>query len=698
MQYAVTIFLGAFLLFQVQPLLGKAILPWFGGTPAVWTTCMLFFQALLLGGYVYAHLVATRLRPRAQVFVHLSLLFASLLFLKILPSDAWSPSGPGSPVWKILLILGANVGVPYLVLSATSPLAQAWFRGVSPRRSPYRLYALSNAGSLLALLSYPFVFEPLLTLKTQAALWAALYVLFVLACGWCALSFLRSAPAVLNEGVPAGPAIGDKKSEPGWRSRSLWFLLSACGSGLLLATTNQLTLNVSVVPFMWILPFSLYLLSFILCFDSGRFYKRSAWLVLLACSCAGICYVLYSDIAVPALALIAVCSSTLFVGCMACHGELAAHKPAPEYLTGFYVLVSAGGAFGGLLVAVAAPLLFRGPWEYPLFWLLVPSIMLAVVLREEKAPVSMSYRALRLVSICLYIVFAGLLYGYYRLETRSLLVMERNFYGTLQVFESSFAGSKIVTLMHGQVKHGFQFAEGDPRRKKPVSYYGPASGLGVSIRALRGTGPAGRRPLRIGGVGLGAGVMAAWALPADRLTFYEINPLVLRLSGEYFSYLRDAAGIVNVVMGDARLSLERETAPGAAPRPEPLDLLAIDAFSSDAIPLHLLTREAFVIYFKRLGPGGVLVVHLTNRFLDLEPLVRGLALERGKKAVVIDDQKDEAAGSEAATWMLVTGNEKFLSDPLVKSSAAALPPDPGTLVFTDQYSNLYRLLRHSAAP
>ncbi|MDP2865134.1 MAG: fused MFS/spermidine synthase, partial [Elusimicrobiota bacterium] len=484
------------------------------------------------------------------------------------------------------------------------------------------------------------------------------------------------------------PAAAEKTSGPGWRSRSLWFVLSACGSGLLLATTNQLTLNVSVVPFMWILPFSLYLLSFILCFDGERFYTRRTWLVFLACACAGVCYLLYSDISVPALLQIAICSLTLFIACMVCHGELAGHKPRPEYLTGFYVLVSAGGAFGGALVAVAAPLIFRGPWEYPLFWLLVPSIMLALALREEKTAVSVSYRAVRLIAICLYLVFAGALYGYYRLETRSMLVMERNFYGTLQVFESDYGGSKIFVLMHGQINHGFQFTEDDPRSKKPVSYYGPASGVGVAIRALHK--PRGRRPLHMGVVGLGAGVIAAWALPGDRLTFYEINPLVLRLSGEYFTYLRDSSAGGDIVMGDARLSLEREAAAAA----EPLDLLVIDAFSSDAIPLHLLTREAFAVYFKRLRPDGVLAVHLSNLFLDLEPLVRGLAQEAGKKTVLIDNPEDEAAGSEAATWMLITGNEKFLSAPLVKAGAAALPADPKTLVFTDQYSNLFRLLRH----
>lgn len=647
---------------------------------------MLFFQVLLLGGYVYAHLIVTRLGPRAQVYVHLTMLLASLFFLKILPSGAWRPSGQESPAWSILLMLGANVGLPYLVLSATSPLAQAWFLGANRGRSPYRLYALSNAGSLLALLSYPFVFEPLLTLKTQAALWAGLYILFVPACGWCAISFLRSAPAAARA---PGPTAAEKTPGPGWLSRSLWFALSACGSGLLLATTNQLTLNVSVVPFMWILPFSLYLLSFILCFDGERFYTRRTWLVFLACACAGVCYLLYSSILVPALLQIAICSLTLFIACMVCHGELAGHKPRPEYLTGFYVLVSAGGAFGGALVAVAAPLVFRGPWEYPLFWLLVPSIMLALTLREGKTPISVSYRAMRLIALVLYLVFAGALYGYYRLETRSLLVMERNFYGTLQVYESDYGGSKILVLMHGQINHGFQFAEDDPWHKKPVSYYGAASGIGVALRALRNPAAAGRRPLRMGGVGLGAGVIAAWTLPGDRLTFYEINPLVLRLSGEYFTYLRDARGGVETVMGDARLSLEREAAAAAAP----LDLLVIDAFSSDAIPLHLLTREAFGIYFKRLRPDGVLAVHLSNLFLDLEPLVRGLALEAGKKTVLIDNPEDEATGSEAATWMLITGNEKFLGDPLIKASAAPLPADPKTLVFTDQYSNLFRLLR-----
>jgi len=691
-----TIFLGAFLLFQLQPMLAKAILPWFGGSPAVWTTCMLFFQVLLLGGYLYAHLVATRLRPRAQALVHITLLLISLYFLNVLPSDSWRPSGPASPAWRILCLLGANIGVPYLVLSATSPLAQAWFLGVNPLRSPYRLYALSNAGSLLALLSYPFIFEPLLPLKTQAVVWGGLYVLFALAFSWCAVSFLRSARPAAERTKDSAAAPGAAKSNrPGWRARSLWFTLSACGSGLLLATTNQLTLNVSVVPFLWILPLSLYLLSFILCFDGDRHYRRPVWAVFLAFACAGVCYLLYSNLGVPAPLQILICSLTLFIACMVCHGELAGSRPSPEYLTSFYVLLSAGGAFGGLLVAVAAPLFFRGPWEYLLFWLLVPSIVLALILREGKdGEGSLVYRAVRIVSLCLYIAFAGALYGYYRLETRSLVAMERNFYGTLQLFKSDFNGSRILILMHGQIDHGFQFGPGDPRRDKPVSYYGPESGAGLTVRTMRRQNASGRRPVRMGVVGLGAGIMAAWALPGDSITFYEINPLVLLFSGRYFSYLKDSRGHVDVVMGDARLSLERETADSVpAPAPQRMDILVLDAFTSDAVPLHLLTREVFGTYFKRLRPGGVLAVHISNLFLDLEPLVRGLALQCGKKAVRIDNPRDERSGSEASTWMLVTDDEKFLNDPLVKGRAAAWPAGRKTLVFTDQYSNLFRLLK-----
>lgn len=712
-QYAAAVFLGAFLLFQVQPLLAKAILPWFGGVSAVWTTCMLFFQVFLLGGYLYAHLVATKLKPRNQAYLHLALLAASLGFLNILPSDAWRPSGCEAPAWRILCLLGVNIGVPYLVLSATSPLMQAWFRAAEPGREPYRLYALSNAGSLSALFSYPFIFEPLLPLKTQAAGWAGIYALFALVCGWCAVSTLRSAkPAAAIEPAreTAATAETDKTGgPPGRRLRSLWVVLAACGSALLLATTNQLTQDVSVVPFLWLLPLGLYLLSFILCFAGERWYTRPTWLVFLAFACAGVCYSLYGNVQVPMLLQLLIYPLTLFIACMVCHGELAKHKPPPKHLTGFYVLVSAGGALGGALVAVAAPLALNGPWEYPLAWLLLCAVMLVILAREEKAILRPGkYRLAMVLLLALYAGFVYALYGNYKEETASMLAMGRNFYGTLKVYESDYGGSGTLMLMHGQIDHGFQFVPGDPRRCLPVSYYGPGTGAGVAVAAMRRLAAAQRRPLRMGLVGLGAGIMAAWGRAGDRLTFYELNPLVLRFNNEYFSYIRDSPSDINLVMGDARLSLESEAALAGAPqkhltldtliseappaRTQPLDLLALDAFNGDAVPLHLLTREAFDIYFKRLRPGGVLAVHVSNQYLDLQPLVHGLALERGKKAVVIENWANESNGVEDSSWVLVTDNRQFLNDPIVRNNMIPWPKNRKTMIFTDQYSNLFRLL------
>lgn len=701
-RYAAAVFLGAFLLFQVQPLLAKAILPWFGGAAAVWTVCMLFFQVLLLGGYLYAHFISTRLAPRAQALLHLSLLAASLVFLNILPSDAWRPAGGEAPALLIMALLAVNIGVPYFVLSATSPLMQAWSRSAVEGREPYRLYALSNAGSLLALLSYPFLFEPFLALKTQAAWWAALYAVFAAFCGWCAVPFLRSEGAV-GGGVPEKAP--EAAARPGWPRRALWVVLSACGSALLLATTNQLTQDLPPVPFLWLLPLGLYLLSFILCFDSPRWYSRPTWTVFLVLACAGVCYALYKGIYVPLPLQLLIYPLTLFIACMVCHGELARHKPAAEFLTGFYALVSAGGALGGALVAVAAPLLLNGPWEYHLAWLLLFAVMLAILAREEEIFRLSAKRApAAVLLVAAFTAFGWLLYANYEEETDSMLDMERNFYGTLRIYDSEFSGGRILTLMHGQIDHGFQFYPGDPRRRRPVSYYGPGTGAGVSMLAMRRIAAAERRTLNVGLVGLGAGIMAAWGRPGDRLTFYEINPLVVRLSGEYFSYVRDSPSEINVVMGDARLSLEREADPprslgldrSAAGRPaaraEPLDLLVLDAFSGDSIPLHLLTREAFKIYFGRLRPGGALAVHVSNQFIDLAPLMRGLAKDCGKYAVAVESSKDEKTGVEDSTWVLLTDNRKFLADPLVRNSAVPWPKNSRPVVFTDQYSNLFSLL------
>lgn len=681
--FPIAIFLGAFLLFQVQPMMAKAILPWFGGAQAVWTTCMLFFQVLLLGGYLYAHLITTRLRPGAQVALHFSLLLASLLFIRALPPDSWRPPNSEAPAFRILLLLAVNVGLPFFVLSATSPLVQAWYRAAEPGRSPYRLYALSNTGSMLALLSYPFLVEPFLGLSSQASLWGILYILFAMTLWHGARAYMDSAAQAADAGADAAQA-GPRPSAP---EIALWLLLSACGSALLLAGTAQLTQNVASVPFLWILPLSLYLLSFILCFESDRWYARGRWMVYLAFACAGVAYLLPGWMKAPMALQIAMHSLSIFIACMVCHGELAARRPAAGHLTLFYVSVSAGGALGGLLTALAAPLLLDGPWEYHIAWGLLAAVSLLLLASGSDLR---RWRA-RLAGAALLFLYGGFiysLYGNYSDESSSRREMRRNFYGTLQIYEWDHYGAPALTMMHGQIDHGFQFLEGDPRRNKPVSYYGPGSGAGVAVRALRRRG-GGRAGLEMGFVGLGAGIMAAWGRAGDRITFYELNPLVTRLSYAYFTYLDSTPAGLAVVMGDARLSLERE----AARKARRLDLLALDAFSGDAIPLHLLTREAFAVYFRRLKPDGVLAVHVSNRFLDLEPLVFGLAEERGLGAAVIDGHEDLENGASGSTWVLVTADEKLISDPLVAGRARGLAEGREPLVFTDRYSNLFRLIR-----
>ncbi len=666
--YAVTIFLSAFLLFQVQPLLAKAILPWFGGTPAVWTTCMLFFQTLLLAGYAYAFWLA-RQRPVIQRRLHLVLLAGALFFLKILPGAHWRPQGDEDPALRILLLLAVNIGIPYFVLSATGPLLQAWFRGRFPGRSPYRLYALSNAGSLLALLSYPFGFEPWLSVSAQATGWAVLFLVFALVCGLCAWRAAAGKVTVAETG---------QEPLPGWSTRWLWIAFPACSSVLLLATTNQLSQDVSVVPFLWVLPLSLYLLSFILCFDSERWYRRGLWLAQWPLAAAGVCVALFWGVDMPLRWQVLAHTAGLFIGCMVCHGELVRYRPAPRHLTTFYLCIAAGGALGGLLVSVVAPATLPDLWEYQGVWVAMGGLILWVLWRTR------AWWALGVGSILFAALVVGLVWQVRRTRENQI-ASTRNFYGVLRIQTAHYEGEDWPSkrLLHGRITHGMQFTDGE-YQWQPISYYSPATGVGFAVGAL----PAG--PRRIGVVGLGAGIMAAWGRLQDSIRFYEINPDVVKLADSHFTY-RDAtlAGVVTV-MGDARLTLEREV---AEPATEPLDLLVLDAFSSDSIPLHLLTREAFQLYARRLRPGGILAVHISNRFLRLEGLVRGLAEATGREAVLITNERESANGTDASSWILVTNDAALLLSPAIAAHKSEWSDHDVPLVFTDTRCNLFQLLR-----
>jgi len=750
--FAATILLSAFLLFQVQPLIAKLILPWFGGSAAVWTSCMLFFQMALLGGYAYAHWLNGQPGKR-QTLMHIALLAASLLVLPILPNPWWKPAGGQDPLLRILGLLTATVGLPYFLLSSTSPLLQSWYSRANGGAMPYRFFALSNAGSMLGLLAYPVLVEPYLTAGQQAWSWSIGYGAFALVCATVAFRSRRGHMAA-EAPVATGPA-------PSWGDRALWMGLAACASGLLLAVTNHLTQNVAAIPFLWVLPLSLYLLSFILCFDSDRWYKRWLFVRLGAVAIAGMAYAISEESTIGDLKMaVAFFSVTLFVLFMVCHGELARRRPAPAYLTSFYLMVSVGGAAGGLFIGFAAPYFFNALYDLPVMVSVTAMLFLYLIFRErgmKTAPADPSakfldapfdkplvavmvlalvgYSAVRFAQgkffhgiafldgpwdtivllsltalLALYLVVrtsgsnednlillalsAGLAFGitgFLARDTYKSLahsrVLARNFYGALVVYDSDTDGTMgpVRTLRHGTIDHGEQFLWPQYRRF-PTTYYARKSGIGLTIQSLMMSGP-----LHVGMIGLGAGTITTYGRPIDHYTIYDINPLVVKIAQTQFSFLTDCMARHEVVLGDARLSLESELAAG---KPQKFDVLAVDAFSGDAIPVHLLTREAFSLYWKHLNPDGVLAVHVSNRYLSLAPVVAMGAAEDRKTAKMVNFESDDRTGTEESNsdWVLVTSRPGFFDQPEMKD-ARKIDPIANLRMWTDDYSNLYKILQ-----
>jgi MFS family permease len=696
-RYAITIFLSAFLLFQVQPLIGKFILPWFGGSPAVWTTCMLFFQVVLLFGYSYAHLVASKLAPRAQSGCHVLLLLASLASLPIAPDpDMWKPTAGEMPVEKILVLLGVTIGLPYFLLSSTGPLLQESFRRETGR-APYRLYSLSNIGSLLALISYPFLFEPQLTLRRQIQGWSWGYGLFVALSVWCALGLARGMHRAHPSGEPADSA---PVARPSSHDVLLWLALSACGSVMLLATTNQLCQEVSSVPFLWVVPLAIYLFTFILCFDHSWWYHRGIFLGLLSAAVLLAVFVLVQGNQLKLWQQLSAYSATLWVCCMVCHGELARAKPAPRFATLFYLMVAAGGALGGIAVALVAPLVLPDFLEYQLG--LVLTVVLALV--ATLSQMSLGPNATRWGWIVggIVSVAAGLSVGVAvgltsnPFGAQQNLETSRNFYGVLRVNHEEDIhddnGPKRE-LIHGRIQHGFQYLDPEKRRW-PTTYYGRPSGIGLAIDHHPRRRAAGADPgvLRIGVVGLGCGTLAAYGQKGDTIRFYEINPDVIRISDEYFTYRKDSPAQVEVVLGDARIEMEHEIAEG---QPQRFDVLAIDAFSSDAIPMHLLTRQCVELFRQHLEPDGLLCIHISNRFVDLSGVVSGIAEVLGCECIFIDSQADASQGLDVATWAIVTTNREFLESLEVSQAIVASDEHDGPkVIWTDDYGSLWQVLLH----
>ncbi len=683
--YALAIFLSAFLLFEVQPIIAKMILPWFGGSSAVWSTCMLFFQVVLLAGYLYAHWLHEKLAARRQALVHIALLAVSLAALPILPNPAWKTAEVGHPSLRILALLSLTVGLPYFLLSSTSPLLQAWYARQRRGALPYRLFALSNFASMMALLTYPLLVEPRLPARMQALAWSAAYACFAALCGvtaWRNSKLPGQAPPVTADDAADAEAVAP--SAPSWTVRFLWLGLAATASVLLLAVTTHLTQDVAAIPFLWILPLSVYLLSFIICFEAPRAYRRAIFLPLLAAALAFMAWRLWPYHGrMEMRSIIAAFALSLFVCCMVCHGELVRLKPHPRFLTGFYVTVALGGAAGGLFVGLFAPNVFHAYYEFPIGLALAAALAFLVLARELRRS-SAARRRLATGALAAvlggYLLFLGLIM---REMVRGYLVVARNFYGQLRVADE---GDPLIDqdacrkLVHGVINHGEQMRREEYRRL-PVTYFCPPSGIGRAMGALEGA------PRRIGILGLGCGTLAAYGRPGDTLRIYEINPLVLEIAQRDFTYLRDTPAHVEVAMGDGRLVLESEAA-------QQFDLLVMDAFSGDSVPVHLITREAFLTYFRHLKPNGILAVNITNSYLDLEPVMERAANAFGKVALAYHFvPADDDLLCFSCSWALIVDRAFLAAHPELQNDAKRLRPERNFRIWTDDFSNLLGILK-----
>ena len=749
--FAVAICIGAFLLFQVQLILGKYILPWFGGMPSVWTACMLVFQVLLLLGYLYAHVLTTWVPRKITERVHFALLGCSLALLvwlafrwktPITPGVDWKPSPTDTPTWKIIQLLAASVAFPFFLLSTTGPLVQKWFARANPGVSPYRLYALSNVGSLLGLLTYPFLIEPSLSIRAQAWLWCAGYAFYAGACAFC--SRLGGPSEESSNEITQR----ESAQTPGNWVRVLWIGLPACASVMLLATTNVISQQVAVIPFLWVLPLCLYLGSFILTFESTRWYRRSVFQPLFLVLAGLTCWLLLQGPDAPVSLELTVYPALLFVSCMISHGELVRIKPVAQHLTQFYLLISLGGALGGIFTGLLAPHIFTGLWEFHT-GIVASSILMLLALAHDpdswwnQTPRWLPSAILAAIAVlaipvlkifllqgsqqllygliaiaCLaagYALYAGFfpqrvaashplitrsaplialavlafaLFADANLKPEDVRLRSRNFYGMISVVRETSPLGPYYYLRNRMTNHGMQFV--DPRFSLvAVGYYGPDSGISKLLVSQP-------RPMRVGVIGLGIGTLSAYGRSGDYFRFYEINPAVISLAygpSAFFTYMQNSQAKTDVVLGDARLCLEREAATGQFQK---FDVLIVDAFSGDAVPAHLLTKEAFAVYLQHLrSPDSVIAMHISNISLDLAPVVSGLAHEFNLQDIRIHHPEARAFSAQT-DWVLLSRNSTRLHDPVITAAGVSLDYDNHTPLWTDDYSNLFRVVRFSS--
>ena len=724
--FAGTLFLNAGLLFSVQPMFTKMVLPLLGGTPAVWNGSMLFFQATLLAGYLYSHLVSSRFPLRPQMLVHLALLALSAIALPIAVPGGWRPPVGGMPVPWLLSLLAVSLGIPFFMLSTGAPLLQRWFSysGHPAARNPYFLYAASNLGSLLALLAYPVLIEPRLPLGMQSRGWSVIYVALVLLVAACAATVWRrrETPEAVAAGDSAADVEGIAEVTPWLRVR--WVLLAMAPSSLLLGVTNYISTDIASVPLLWVVPLALYLLTFVLVF-ARRPPLRHMWMVELQTPIVlGLTVLFVMSSHRRPSAQMALHLSAFFVTAMVCHGELARLRPRVRHLTEFYLWLSVGGMLGGLFNALVAPVIFRTVIEYPIAlvvacalrprtehgterarsrWLdlVLPAVSFAaivLVLRSSPpeswmkygtwvfwmiaALVCMSYasRPLRF-ALGVAALLVGAAVG--RVDRDTTMLTERSFFGVYRVRKYP----TYHVLQHGSTTHGGQLLAAN-LRTEPITYYHRDGPLGDVFATLARARPS----RRVAIVGLGTGTIACYGRTGEQWTFYEIDPLVQRIARDprYFSYLRDCPPVTSVVLGDARLSL------AAAPDGE-YDLIILDAFSSDAIPAHLMTREALALYLRKLAPGGAIAFHISNRYLSLQPVLAELARDARVPGSVGEDFSLTSAQTtmykSTSTWVVVARRAIDIAELTKLPDWKPLPPEADVRVWTDDFSDIFSVFR-----
>ena len=669
MSTAIAIFLGSTILFLLEPIAAKRLVPLLGGSAAVWTSCLVFFQIALLVGYYVAHLLVTRTGLRTQVTAYIGLLALSVLQL-VLAVDPTLRADVERPIASVLWMLSSLIGLPFVTLSATSPLLQAWFARTAPsdRGDAYRLFAISNLGSIVALLAYPWLIEPRWTLRTQTILVAIALTMLAIIAGVIGAS-------VRNAGEDADATTAAESAGVPATTRVLWVALAACASLLLAATTTHISQNVVALPLVWILPLVAYLLSFVVAFSTRSWQPR--WLVVGLAIAGQLLIAELLDrgvLGVPIIPAAAAFCVALFFLCLFLHRELYQRRPAPSHLTSFYLHVAAGGALGAVLVAIVAPLVLSGSYDVAIGLVLTAVLGLIIAWRGS--------RVMRVVWAAL-IVDAVVLVGSQVDSDRDAILRVRNFYGTLRVVQTHQPPKADVrSLYHGVIVHGRQVFQTELRRV-PYTYYARTSGLGLALDQCCHD-----RPRRIGVIGLGAGTVAVYGNPGDTIRFYEINNAVEDIAKTYFTYLADSPASLEIVLGDARVSL-------AAEPPQRYDVLIVDAFSGDAIPAHLLTVQALEVYRRHPAPGGIIACHVSNDFVALAPVVEQLASNAGMQAVRVVDREDPTREVFDSEWVLVTTNAEFLANPAVVRARQPTEIPAGLRLWTDDYSSLFPIIKLS---